>query len=55
VLNATLTWTWQAFTASLGVFDGSDRQVPFFQPYNGGHGPLPGQGRETVLKVRYGF
>ncbi|HLO66481.1 MAG TPA: TonB-dependent receptor plug domain-containing protein [Holophaga sp.] len=53
--NATLSWNSGPVTASLGVFDAGDRRTPFFQPYNGGHGPLPGQGREWVAKVRYGF
>ena len=45
----------QVLHASLGLFDGGDKRIPFFQPYNGGHGPLPGPGRELVLKLRYGF
>ena len=55
VLGLNLTYTRQALTASLGVQDLTNRAVPFPQPYDGGHGPLPGLGREWVLKLRHGF
>ena len=55
VLGLNLTYAHRAFTTSLGVQDLTDRAVPFPQPYDGGHGPLPGLGREWVLKVRHGF
>ena len=36
-----------------GVFDVADQHVRYLQPYNGGHAPLPGPGREFVLRVSY--
>jgi len=53
--NLNLGWTSGPFRADLALFDAGDRRRPFVQPYSGGHGPLPGTGREITLKVRYGF
>jgi outer membrane cobalamin receptor len=53
--NLNVSWTLDAFRADLGLFDAGDRRRVFVQPYDGGHGPLPGTGREIVLKLRYGF
>jgi hypothetical protein len=53
--NVSVAWAKDGFRADLGLFDAGDRRRPFVQPYDGGHGPLPGTGREVVLKLRYGF
>ncbi|HJW32205.1 MAG TPA: TonB-dependent receptor [Holophagaceae bacterium] len=55
LVGLNLAFTARGFTASLGLQDALDRQVPYIQPYNGGHSPLPGPGREGVIKLRYGF
>jgi hypothetical protein len=55
LVGLNLTYANKGFTASLGLQDASDRRVPFVQPYDGGHSPLPGPGREITAKLRYGF
>ena len=55
LVNVNLAWTKGALRADLGIFDLGDRRRPFVQPYTGGHGPLPGTGREISFKLRYGF
>lgn len=55
LVNVNLAWTRGPLRADLGVFDLGDRRRPFVQPYSGGHGPLPGTGREISFKLRYGF
>lgn len=40
---------------SAGVRDVLNAAPPFIQPYNGGHAPLPGPGREVLLRVAYDF
>ncbi|HJV90412.1 MAG TPA: TonB-dependent receptor [Holophagaceae bacterium] len=55
LVGLNLTYTGRGFTAALGLQDALDRRVPFPQPYDGGHGPLPGTGREVVVKLRTGF
>ncbi|MBI3131898.1 MAG: TonB-dependent receptor [Acidobacteria bacterium] len=55
LVGLNLAFTARGFTASLGLQDALDRRVPFVQPYDGGHGPLPGTGREFLAKLRYGF
>ena len=55
LLGLNLAFYRNGFTAALGVQDASDRRVPYIQPYDGGHSPLPGPGREIVAKLRYGF
>ncbi len=59
LVGLNLSFTREAFTASLGVQDTTDRKVPFVQPYftdpAAAHGSLPGPGREVVAKLRYGF
>ncbi len=37
----------------LGVRDLLDVAAPYIQPYDGGHAPLPGAGREIMARVRY--
>jgi hypothetical protein len=55
LVNVNLGWTRGALRADLGLFDAGDRRRPFVQAYDGGHGPLPGPGREITFKLRYGF
>lgn len=38
-----------------GVYNILGTRDVFLQPYNGGHGPLPGASREVVGRVSYGF
>jgi outer membrane receptor for ferrienterochelin and colicins len=38
--------------ASLAVYNALDADVPFIQPYDGGHAPLPSQSREFILSLR---
>ena len=55
LMGVNLSFTAQGFTAALGLQDALDRRSPYHQPYDGGHGPLPGPGREITAKLRYGF
>ena len=55
VADGNVAYTNGVVTASIGLFDITNREVPFIQPYNGGNGFLPGQGREVLLKLKYGF
>ena len=55
LLQVNVAWDRDPWHVSLGVHDLLDRAPAFIQPYNGGHPPLPGPGREVVLKARYGF
>ena len=45
----------KGLSAGLGVFDILDKRIHFIQPYNSEHSPLPGPGREIVLKISYDF
>jgi iron complex outermembrane recepter protein len=36
-----------------GVYDITDARMRYLQPYNGGHPPLPGPGRDLVFRVNY--
>jgi outer membrane cobalamin receptor len=54
LLNATVTFTHQAWTASLGVFDALSAKPAFLQAYPSDV-PLQGPSREIVLKLKYGF
>ncbi len=40
-------------TVSFSAYDLLDEQIEFIQPYNGMHAPLPGLGREFLLKIDY--
>jgi outer membrane cobalamin receptor len=55
VLDCNVAYSRGPVTASLGLFDITDRAVPFIQPYNGGHPFLPGSGRELFARLKYGF
>ena len=55
LLGATVTFRPGPWALSLGIQDALDQAPPFLQAYPGGHGPLPGTGREWVLKLRHGF
>jgi hypothetical protein len=37
----------------LGIRDAFDARIFYVQPYQGGHAPLPGNGREVWLTLRY--
>ncbi|MBN1895382.1 TonB-dependent receptor [bacterium] len=37
---------------SLGLYNALDADVPFIQPYDSGHAPLPSLSREVVLRAR---
>ena len=41
--------------ADLGVYDLFDQKVNYVQAYKGGLGPLPGTGREIVVRISYGI
>jgi outer membrane cobalamin receptor len=36
-----------------GIHDLADQRFEYLQPYSGGHAPLPGPGRELVVRVAY--
>ena len=36
-----------------GVYDIADQHIKYLQPYNGGHAPLPGPGREVIARIAY--
>jgi len=36
-----------------GVYDVADQRLQYLQPYSGGHPPLPGPGREVVVRLAY--
>jgi len=36
-----------------GVYDIADQRLQYLQPYSGGHPPLPGPGRELVVRLAY--
>lgn len=44
---------WKGVDVGLGVFDLFGANHEFIEPYNGGHAPLPGPGREYVLRISY--
>lgn len=44
---------WKGVDVGVGVFDLFGANHEFIQPYNGGHAPLPGPGREYVLRISY--
>jgi outer membrane receptor for ferrienterochelin and colicins len=45
----------QGLDVGFGIYDLLDTTHTFIQPYNGGHAPLPGPGREYLLRVSYAF
>jgi len=44
---------WKGVDVGVGVFDLFGANHEFIQPYNGGHAPLPGPGREYLLRISY--
>jgi outer membrane receptor for ferrienterochelin and colicin len=36
-----------------GIYDLTDQRMDYLQPYNGGHPPLPGKGREFAIRLAY--
>ena len=55
VLGGTLVYTRGPWSGSLGLFDASNRNLPYLQPLAGGHAPMPGMGREVVAQLKFGF
>lgn len=45
----------RGLTVGFGVYDLFAANHVFVQPYNGLHGPLPGPGREFLLRIGYGL
>ncbi len=45
----------QGLDLGFGIYDLFDVAHTFIQPYDGGHAPLPGSGREYLLRVSYAF
>lgn len=43
----------KGLTAQFGIFNFTDEDVLFIQPYNGNHAPLPGGGREYQIRFNY--
>ena len=42
-------------TAGAGVFNLTDNDYAYIQPYNSGHSPLPAASREVVVRLKYRF
>lgn len=55
LVGAQVAFRRGALSASLAVQNALDQAPPFVQAYDGGHAPLPGPGREWVVKLRHGF
>jgi len=56
LLNAYLLYKdlgTKGLDVGFGGFNLLGQQVPYLQPYNGGHAPLPGASREFVARVSY--
>jgi hypothetical protein len=56
LVNAHLLYRdlgWKGLDVGVGGFNLLGQQVPYLQPYNGGHAPLPGASREFVARVSY--
>jgi outer membrane receptor for ferrienterochelin and colicins len=43
----------RGFELGAGVYDVADQHFHYLQPYSGGHPPLPGTGRELVIRLAY--
>lgn len=43
----------KGISIGLGVYDLLDEKFKFIQPYNGYHAPLPGPGREFILRAQF--
>jgi outer membrane receptor for ferrienterochelin and colicin len=44
---------WKGLDVGVGAFNVLGEHVPYLQPYNGGHAPLPGSSREILGRVTY--
>jgi outer membrane receptor protein involved in Fe transport len=61
VINSNIRWDapdtslFKGFYAALGCDDILDAHPAYVQPYNGGHPPIPGRGRDFFLRVGYTF
>jgi hypothetical protein len=56
LVNAYLLYRdlgWKGLDVGVGGFNVLGQQVPYLQPYNGGHAPLPGSSREIIGRVTY--
>jgi outer membrane receptor protein involved in Fe transport len=59
VLNLNARWDAsetspaKGLSVTVGVNNLLDQEVPWLQPYDGGHPPLPGRGRDVFLRVGY--
>jgi len=56
LLNAHLLYRdlgWKGLDVGVGGFNLLGQRVPYLQPYNGGHAPLPSSSREIVGRVSY--
>jgi len=56
LVNAYLMYRdlgWKGLDVGVGGFNLLGQNVPYLQPYNGGHAPLPGASREIVGRVSY--
>lgn len=45
----------KGLTIGAGVYNLSDNDYSYIQPYNSGHSPLPAASREIVVKLKYRF
>ncbi|ELR73230.1 TonB-dependent receptor [Fulvivirga imtechensis AK7] len=45
----------KSLTAGVGVFNLTDNDYAYIQPYNSGHSPLPAASREVVVRLKYRF
>lgn len=43
----------KGLNAGVGIYNLTNERFLFIQPYNGGHAPMPGMGREFILKIGY--
>jgi iron complex outermembrane recepter protein len=56
LVNAYLMYRdlgWKGLDVGVGGFNLLGQKVPYLQPYNGGHAPLPGASRDLVARVSY--
>jgi hypothetical protein len=43
----------EGLEGGIGVYNVLDRPYEYFQPYDGGHAPMNGAGRELMLRLGY--
>lgn len=57
-LNLYLNWKnllTDGLTVGTGVYNVTNNDYAFIQPYNSGHAPLPAAGREILVRLTYNF